>query len=205
MRCAKKLGGGERDVEKTPLKPPIEPSGPTPPGKDWPSAGTECCAASGNRRREAYTGSTQAVYRAPIDDSPVEADVISLTEGSTDALRGPGAKAPPGPQTRACAQKGSPGTWEVLLSPLVLQRRRGRRDPLQARWGSVRAPSGANQRTPSGTVARGQPERGGMGSRSSERSIVPLNAGNRPMGPAGGKGAPESGAVGGKDARRIAV
>jgi hypothetical protein len=69
--------------------PPIEPSGPTPPGKDWPPAGTECCAASGNRRREAYTGSTQAVVRAPIDDSPVEADVISLTEGSTDALRGP--------------------------------------------------------------------------------------------------------------------
>ncbi|MBK9367636.1 MAG: SUMF1/EgtB/PvdO family nonheme iron enzyme [Deltaproteobacteria bacterium] len=60
-RCAKKLGGGGCDGWKTPLKPPIEPSGPTPPGKDWPPAGTECCAASGNRRREAYTGSTQAV------------------------------------------------------------------------------------------------------------------------------------------------
>ena len=28
------------------------------------------------------------MYRAPIDDSPVEADVITLTEGSTDAPRG---------------------------------------------------------------------------------------------------------------------
>ena len=29
------------------------------------------------------------MVRAPIDDSPVEADVITLTEGSTDAPRGP--------------------------------------------------------------------------------------------------------------------
>ena len=40
-----------------------------------------------------------------------------------------------------------------------------------------------------------------MDREESERSIVPIKAGNRPKGPAGGKGAPVHTTVGGKDGR----
>jgi hypothetical protein len=51
-----------------------------------------------------------------------------------------------------------------------------------------------------GVVPRPRRQRSGVGWTVGSRSVrvVPLNAGNRPMGPAGGKGAPESGAVGGE-------
>src|SRR5437764_2610240 len=40
-----------------------------------------------------------------------------MAEGSTEASRGPDAEVPPGSKSRACARRGSPGTWESLPSP----------------------------------------------------------------------------------------
>src|ERR1700731_4343568 len=47
----------------------------------------------------------------------VGADVVKIAEGSTDAPRWPGAEVPPGSESRACTQWGSPGTWEALPPP----------------------------------------------------------------------------------------
>src|SRR5216684_3441169 len=59
--------------------------------------------------------------RRPCDRAPkvvvVGADVVVAAEGSTEASRWPGAEVPPGSKSRACAQWGSPGTWESLPSP----------------------------------------------------------------------------------------
>jgi hypothetical protein len=45
-----------------------------------------------------------------------------LAEGNIDVLerkraQGPGTEVPPGSETRACTQKGSPGTWEAPWLP----------------------------------------------------------------------------------------
>ncbi len=47
----------------------------------------------------------------------VGADVVEKTEGSTEVPRWPGAEVPPGSESRACPQRGSPGTWEALPPP----------------------------------------------------------------------------------------
>jgi hypothetical protein len=74
----------------------------------------------------------------------VGADVVIMAEGSTEAPRWAGAEVPPGSKSRACAQQGSPGTWESLSSP------RGNRHEGQpvytkslAHGGSARPPTGA--------------------------------------------------------------
>ena len=46
----------------------------------------------------------------------VGADVLKTAEGSTEALRRPGAEVPPESESRACAQWGFPGTWEACAA-----------------------------------------------------------------------------------------
>ena len=44
------------------------------------------------------------------------ADVVEKAEGSTKVPRWPGAEVPPGSESRACPQRGSPGTWEACAT-----------------------------------------------------------------------------------------
>jgi hypothetical protein len=50
----------------------------------------------------------------------VGADVVIMAEASTEAPEWPGAEVPPGSKSRACAQWGSPATWESLPSRFVV-------------------------------------------------------------------------------------
>jgi hypothetical protein len=71
------------------------------------------------------------------------------------------------------------------------------------RAGSVQPPAGANSKSASWYHQTKATKCGGTVDRESECPIVPLNPGNRLMGPGGGKGAPNHRTVEEKDGESI--
>jgi hypothetical protein len=109
----------------------------------------------------------------------------------------------PGSENMANDHKGSPGTWETLLSPSI-----------KPGWGPVTISRMIPQPRVLGWGGRTQgrnrwyrqakeTKRGESETRESERLVVPPSQGNCPEGPWGGKGTPSSLTVGGKHDRDI--
>src|SRR5882724_8279792 len=95
---------------------------------------------------------------------------------------------------------GSPGTWEAPSSSRQIPGGRYRVTNSRPAAG-VSGGHGSETRMRPGYRQAKATKRGGTGDGDSERLIVPVTRGNRPLGPRRGKGAPGHETVGGKDAR----
>ena len=111
------------------------------------------------------------------------ADVVKKTEGSTEAPRWPGVEVPPGSESRACTQWGSPGTWEGLPPPHETRERgkRVKKTPGLRRLRLAGDGSKRNERTERYRQAKAT-KCGGKDGRQSERPVVLAKPGNRPTG-----------------------
>jgi len=112
-----------------------------------------------------------------------EVDAVLPAEGNILAWNSKSARVPPGSKSRACRHWGSPGTWEVLSSPLK-GIRSGRAGDLflMPSLGSTPPGKGAKKRVLKRypKVKATKPEE--KGGRESERSVVLMKQGNRPEG-----------------------
>ena len=112
------------------------------------------------------------------------ADVVKFAEGSTEALRRPGAEVPSGSESRAGRQWGSPGTWEALPPP---QRPGPRGDREKENpWPAAAALGRRREQTHERKSERYRQAKatkcGGKDGRESERLGVLVKPGNRPAG-----------------------
>ena len=120
--------------------------------------------------------------RAPKAGYGAEADTVKKVEGNTEALYGPGAKAPPGSESRAR----TPGFPRNLGGPDASPKSipggdLGDSIP-QARGRCASRPRESEGGAPQGYRQAKATERGGKGVGKSEPSIVPGKPGNRPHG-----------------------
>lgn len=122
---------------------------------------------------EAYTGSIRAA-RSSLESINRESwRFIILRQQHRDTVW-PGVSVSPGSKSAAPVHVGSPGTWEVLLSPSE-----HRRTPVNKSWPDGSAPL-VEERT-GATLGSGRAKatkRGATGTRKSESSIVPMKQGN---------------------------
>ena len=136
----------------------------------------------------------------PRKEIVAEADGVEKSEGSTRRIaKGPDAQRSAGVREHGMGARGLPRN---LGEPVVsAQIREGTRNsPRPAAVASKAA--GANTGRTSGTAASSEyAKASGKDERQSDGFVVPMKAGQRPMRPAGGKGATENGTVGGNDGR----
>jgi len=142
----------------------------------------------------------QRVHR-PCDRAPKEGYLweptssASCTEGSIESpFNGQAYSIPPGSKSRACAYRGSPGTWEIPLSPVDIIRMGATRNTqppardVRARRRAERRQAHGRYRPPKATKG------GGTDSGKSEHRIVLLKRGNSARGrPRGRKAMPNHG------------
>jgi hypothetical protein len=126
------------------------------------------------------------------------ADVLKLAEGSMGRSLGLGRFIPPGSESRARTQEGSPGTWEVRRFPSQHPGagEPGEQPPRPAL--ACSAASGAKHEHSGGKASATTKKCWQTRRRKSELLVVPLKPGNRPTGPGGGKGQSGVETVGGQ-------
>lgn len=135
----------------------------------------------------------------PRKNLSAKADAVQWSEGSTRGPKWPGLRVSPGSKSRACGHGGPPGTWEIQVSPPT-QRGWGSHDPNNPGPGWSADAHGRNEQWALGWYRQTKATKcGGRGIGKSEQLVLALKAGNRSAGPAGAKGLPDHGTVGGKD------